>query len=101
MGVIRHVGLTTGYGTVIHASRRFGRVAETDFDMFSQGQAVKVIPYTQPMDALEIVSRARSKKGKRYNVLFNNCEHFISWVIEGKGRSEQLGPLDGRRFHKE
>lgn len=100
-GVIRHVGLTTGYGTIIHASRRVGRVAETDFDMFSQGQPVKIIPYSPPLDPLEIVSRARRKKGKRYNVLFNNCEHFISWVIEGKGRSQQLGLLDGRRFHKE
>jgi len=100
-GVVRHVGLTTGYGTVIHASRRFGRVAETDFDTFTEGRAVRVIPYKRPLDPLEIVARARSKKGQRYNVLFNNCEHFITWVIEGKGRSGQLGPLDGRRFQKD
>lgn len=100
-GLIRHVGLATGYGTVIHASRRFGRVEETDFLAFSQGRSVKVLPYHSALDPQEIVVRARSKKGRRYNVLFNNCEHFISWVLEGKSRSDQLGPLDGGRFRKD
>ena len=100
-GVIRHYGIATGYGTVIHASRRFGRVDETDMAAFSQGAAVTLIPYSHHMDGSAIVARARLKKGQRYNVLINNCEHFITWVLEGKGRSPQLGPLDGRRLSRE
>jgi hypothetical protein len=101
-GLIRHVGLATGYGTVIHASRRFGRVDETDMAAFLAGGRPKVLPYSHPsLSGAQIVARARSKKGRRYNVLFNNCEHFISWVLEGKARSEQLGPADPRRFTRD
>jgi len=58
-GLIRHVGLATGYGTV------------------------------------------RSKKGQRYNVMVNNCEHFVSWVLTGQRRSRQLGPADARRVMRD
>jgi len=100
-GVIRHYGLATGYGTVIHASRRFGRVDETDMAAFSQGGLIRLHNYTHSLSGSEIVARARLKKGQRYNVLINNCEHFITWVLEGKGRSPQLGPLDGRRLSRD
>jgi len=100
-GVIRHYGIATGYGTVIHASRRFGKVDETDMAAFSQGGVVQVVPYQHYLEGAEIVARARLKKGLRYNVLINNCEHFVTWVLEGKGRSPQLGPLDGRRLSRE
>lgn len=100
-GLIRHYGIATGYGTVIHASRRFGRVDETDMADFSQGNIISLVPYGRSVSGAEIVARARLKKGKRYNVLVNNCEHFITWVLEGKGRSPQLGPLDGRRLSRD
>ncbi len=66
----------------------------------SGGRAV-VIPYSHHLSGSEIVARARSKKGQRYNVLFNNCEHFVSWVLTGKGRSAQLGPMDARRMSRD
>ena len=100
-GVIKHFGIATGYGTVIHASRRFGRVEETDFVTFCDGRHAQIIPYAAPVSGSEIVARARSKRGQRYNVFFNNCEHFMTWVTEGKGRSSQLGPADGRRLSKD
>ena len=100
-GIIKHVGLATGYGTVIHASRRFGRVEETDLAAFLAGGRAEVVPYTHAMSGSEIVARARSKKGQRYNVLINNCEHFVSWVLTGKRRSRQLGPADARRVMKD
>lgn len=94
-GFIKHVGIATGYGTVIHASRRFGRVHETDMAAFLSGGRAMIVPYTHAsLSGPEIVSRARSKKGQRYNVLFNNCEHFVSWVLTGRKRSRQLGPVD-------
>lgn len=100
-GLVRHYGIATGYGTVIHASRRFGRVDETDMAGFSGGAIISQIPYQHSLSGAEIVARARLKKGKRYNVVFGNCEHFITWVLEGKGRSPQLGPLDGRRLSRD
>lgn len=98
-GVINHVGIATGYGTVIHASRRFGRVEETDMAAFLAGGRARIIPYSHAgLSGSEIVVRARSKKGQRYNVLFNNCEHFVSWVLTGRRRSRQLGPADPRKI---
>ncbi|RKQ69335.1 lecithin:retinol acyltransferase [Litorimonas taeanensis] len=100
-GFIRHYGIATGYGTVIHSSARFGRVEETDMQDFSNGNKVFPISGQANIDGAELVARARLRKGQRYNALFNNCQHFVTWVIEGKSRSEQLGPLDARRLSRE
>jgi len=104
MGGLKHYGIATGYGTVIHASRRFGKVDETSFDAFCNGARPSIVPVSLPkggINGAHIVARARLRKGQRYNVLVNNCEHFITWVLEGKGRSSQLGPLDGRRLSRD
>ena len=104
MGGLKHYGFATGYGTVIHASRRFGKVDETSFEIFADGRHVNVISVRgldSARDGAHIVARARLRKGQRYNVLINNCEHFITWTLEGKGRSAQLGPLDVRKFTRE
>ena len=101
MGGLKHYGIATGYGTVIHASRRFGKVDESDFTVFADGRRVHAISHTSDASGSEIVARARLRKGQRYNVLINNCEHFITWVLEGKGRSRQLGPMDGRRLSRD
>lgn len=93
-GVIRHVGIATGYGNVIHASRRFGQVLETSEKQFSRGKPIRVVPYASKMSGSQIVARARGKIGQRYGVLTRNCEHFVNWVISGRARSAQLGPLD-------
>jgi len=98
-GTIKHYGLCTGYGTVIHASRRFGKVEESDFETFCHGRVPQVVQ--RVANGSEIVARARSRKGQRYNVLNNNCEHFVTWALEGKGRSAQLGPADARRLSKD
>jgi len=98
MGIIRHVGISTGYGTVIHSSRRYGEVRETSERQFSQGSPICTIPYETELSGTEIVARARRKIGQRYGLLTRNCEHFVSWVISGNARSRQLGPLDLRKI---
>jgi len=100
-GFVTHYGISTGYGTVIHTSARFGRVEETDMADFSQAKPVQAIQLASGISGSELVARARSRKGDRYNVLVNNCEHFVTWVMEGKGRSSQLGLLDARRLSRD
>ncbi|MEM7729000.1 MAG: lecithin retinol acyltransferase family protein [Pseudomonadota bacterium] len=95
-GLFDHVGIATGYGTVIHSSARFGRVMETDMSDFSGGRAVRAVPYATPLSGPEVVVRARGRMGQRYNPLVRNCEHFASWCLSGQTRSAQLGPLDIR-----
>ena len=93
-GVIRHVGIATGYGTVIHASRRYGQVLETSEKLFARGKPIRTIPHGSGLSGSHLVVRARGKIGQRYGVLTRNCEHFVAWVISGQARSGQLGPLD-------
>ena len=93
-GVIRHVGIATGYGNVIHASARYGQVLETSEKLFSRGKPIRTLPHHSRLSGTHLVVRARSKIGQRYGVLTRNCEHFVSWVVSGEARSGQLGPLD-------
>jgi len=93
-GVVRHVGIATGYGTVIHSSRRFGQVLETSQTQFSRGAPIRTVSYSTSLSGSEVVVRARGRIGQRYGVLTRNCEHFVSWVISGRARSPQLGPAD-------
>lgn len=93
-GIIRHVGIATGYGAVIHASRRYGQVLETSEKLFARGKPIRTVPHRSSLSGTELVVRARSKIGQRYGVLTRNCEHFVGWVISGQARSRQLGPLD-------
>jgi cell wall-associated NlpC family hydrolase len=93
-GLFDHVGIATGYGTVIHSSARFGKVMETDLSVFSEGRPIRMVPYSSPMSGSEVVVRARGRMGQRYNPLVRNCEHFVSWCLSGEARSSQLGPFD-------
>lgn len=97
-GLFDHVGIATGYGTVIHSSLRHGRVAEDDLADFSAGRRVRTVPYASPLSGPEVVSRARLRMGQPYNVLVRNCEHFVTWCLSGQARSRQLGPFDPRQF---
>ena len=93
-GLFDHVGIATGYGTVIHSSRRMGRVAETDMQDFSGGRPIRPVPFASPLSGPEVVVRARGRIGQRYRFLTRNCEHFAVWCLSGEHRSAQLGPLD-------
>lgn len=97
-GLFDHVGIATGYGTVIHSSARVGCVAETDMAQFSGGRAVRAVPFASPLSGPEVVVRARGRIGQRYSVLTRNCEHFAVWCLSGERRSRQLGPLDFGRL---
>lgn len=93
-GLFDHVGLATGYGTVIHSSARFGKVMETDLSDFTGGRRVRTVAYSTPLSGSEVVVRARGRIGQPYNPLVRNCEHFVSWCLSGQARSAQLGPFD-------
>ena len=98
-GFIRHVGIATGYGTVIHASQRYGQVLETSEKLFSRGKPIRTLTHNSPCQARSSLFARVRKIGQRYGVLTRNCEHFVQWVISGQPRSGQLGPLDLGRFN--
>lgn len=92
-----HHGIYVGDGKVVHyaglcRSLRRGPVEEISVERFAGGHevSVKVNPLARYVGP-EAVRRARSRLGEnRYRLLTNNCEHFCTWCLYGKGHSEQV-----------
>lgn len=87
-----HHGIDLGDGTVAHylEGREILRSPLTDF---SRGQPISTVTYpagsTSP--AGQTLRRAMGRLGEqRYNLLFNNCEHFAHWCKTGRHRSAQV-----------
>ena len=91
-GLFTHHGIDLGDGTVAHYLE--GReILRSPVDEFSRGQPLSVVSY--PEDGCSPVGvtlrRAMGRIGEqRYNLLFNNCEHFAHWCKTGRHRSAQV-----------
>lgn len=92
-----HHGIYLGRGKVIHYSGlanglRAGPVEITSLDNFSQGKHTYVQSHDNRVFChKQTVKRARSRLTEdKYNLLLNNCEHFINWCIYGKASSSQV-----------
>lgn len=92
-----HHGIYLGKNKVIHYSGlanglRAGPVEVTDLSTFSQGKRTYVSHHSNRVFShRQTVKRARSRLSEdKYNLLLNNCEHFINWCIYGKASSPQV-----------
>ena len=92
-----HHGLYVGNGEVIHYSGFSdafdkGSIELTTLADFSQDQGYEVINhFLCVFDEQERVERAYSKLGEdSYNLIFNNCEHFVNWCFNGVKTSSQV-----------
>ncbi|MEI8251034.1 MAG: lecithin retinol acyltransferase family protein [Synechococcus sp. ELA057] len=91
-GLFKHHGIDLGDGTVAHylEGREILRSPREDF---SRGQPIVVVPYPEGScsPAGVTLRRAMGRLGEqRYNLLFNNCEHFAHWCKTGRHRSAQV-----------
>ena len=75
-------------------------LSETEEVFDLQNDELYIIKYDKPRyDPDEIVSRAESalqngaEVNKTYGILMNNCEHFATWCVVGKGDSFQVAGL--------
>lgn len=85
-GIYSHHGLYKGEREVIHYSK--GEVQIIGLEDFLQDYDWEVIDSPIKYDEEKIVERALSRLGEReYNVILNNCEHFVIWCRSGTEES--------------
>lgn len=91
-----HHGIDCGDGTVIHYTgtlwkRREAAVVRTPLDAFARDKAVAILRYKHPSPPEEVLARAESRLSEqKYDIVFNNCEHFASWCVTGQAQSRQV-----------
>lgn len=89
-----HHGIYVGNGRVIERTRE--GVRDSSMAVFREGAPswaeIGVVPHhDRKYSRKNSVSRAKSRLGDDdYNVIFNNCEHFVNWCIEGISQSDQV-----------
>lgn len=92
-----HHGLYLGHNEVIHYSglasdMSSGPIEITTLDNFSQGKEIIVDTHLiRVYNHQESIERALSRLGEdEYDVLYNNCEHFVYWCIKNFQYSSQV-----------
>ena len=90
-GVYEHHGIDCGDETVIHYRKGTEIIERTSKAYFTDGKKVYVKRYPLHYIADTVIQRAVSRLGERkYNIIFNNCEHFATWCITGVSYSQQV-----------
>ena len=92
-GLYQHHGIDCGDGTVIHYRKPSETIERTSIETFAKGNPVYVAEYGDGFGYIPdaVVERAESRLGEhKYNLLFNNCEHFASWCKTGMSESQQV-----------
>ena len=85
-----HHGIDLGDGTVAHYLEG-EQILRSSLEDFCSGESPRVIDHTQADPTGLTLRRAMSRIGEqRYNLLFNNCEHFAVWCKTGQHRSGQV-----------
>lgn len=92
-GIYQHHGIDVGDGSVIHYRKPREIIEQTPFEIFSKGNKVYVRQYPDGFSFIPevVVKRSFSRLGEnKYNLLFNNCEHFATWCKIGISESKQV-----------
>ena len=89
-GLFLHHGIDLGDGTVAHYLEG-EEILRSTLAEFCRGESPRVVEHTEADPAGRTLRRAMSRIGEqRYNLLFNNCEHFAVWCKTGQHRSGQV-----------
>ena len=94
-GWYTHHAIDLGDGYVMQYGRGVSdsvgaTVQVSSYETFSKGRPIEIIASPALYEAHEIALRALSCLGERdYHLLWNNCEHFVTWCRSGKRESQQ------------
>jgi hypothetical protein len=84
-----HHGIDCGDETVIHYDGE--KISEIPIADFGGEEQYCVRLYSSCYRNDLVIRRAKSRLGEsKYNLLFNNCEHFATWCKNGSSESEQV-----------
>ena len=92
-GLYQHYGVDCGDGTVIHYRKPSETIERTSLETFARGNPIYVAKHANGFSYIPdvVVERAESRLGEhKYNLLFNNCEHFANWCKTGISESPQV-----------
>lgn len=94
-GVYKHHGIDCGDNNVIHYRKPSEIIEKTSLDIFRRENKNKIYKCEYPVGFCFIdevvVNRAESRLGEnKYNLVFNNCEHFATWCKTGISDSKQV-----------
>ncbi|MDR1036269.1 MAG: lecithin retinol acyltransferase family protein [Deltaproteobacteria bacterium] len=89
-GLYYHHGIVAGADEVIHYLDE--GVSLTSFDDFADGgEPERVKHKNHKYGRREVVRRAKSRLDEdEYNLVFDNCEHFCNWCLNGYSASGQV-----------
>ncbi|MFL0194739.1 lecithin retinol acyltransferase family protein [Clostridium sp. WILCCON 0269] len=101
-----HYGIYVGNNKVIHYCSSTGNakdaeIQETDMEPYfkEKNYFILNIKGTVEFNSYETVKRAETRLGeKSYNLLQNNCEHFVIWAKTGNSESLQLENLSEKEL---
>ncbi|WP_082683328.1 lecithin retinol acyltransferase family protein [Fictibacillus sp. FJAT-27399] len=84
-----HHAIYLGDDQVIHYQN--GEVRVDSLDAFRRGGELRVSDSVCTYSKEIIISRAYSRIGEsNYNLLFNNCEHFVNWCRSGSSTTHGI-----------
>ncbi|MDJ0675101.1 MAG: lecithin retinol acyltransferase family protein [Calothrix sp. MO_167.B42] len=84
-----HHGIYIGNNEVIHYWKN--KVRKTTKNKFSCGKDIYIKKHKKYYSLSRVVKRAKRRLNeKKYNLIFNNCEHFARWCKTGKHTSKQI-----------
>ena len=94
--VYSHHGIYAGDGNVIHYTgeekeKKDPLIRETDIEAFLKGGKLRRRDYKKRLPPSETLSLAKKHlSDNSYSLVFNNCEHFVTYCATGKRKSRQL-----------
>lgn len=93
-GAYWHHGIYCGSGNVIHYSGKKSNnpvVCQVSIEDFCESRQWFKVDHEMKNQPIDIVKRAIKRLGEpKYNLIFNNCEHFANWCVTGKHTSKQV-----------